>query len=64
MANTTATTVRRPSRFWKLVQFPLTRIVLGTFFVGIGVTVALLIIAFLKQVFALSSPFPSPARYC
>ncbi len=58
MANNTAPAVRPPSLFWKTLQFPLIRIVLGIVFVGIGVAAAQFIISLLKQVFALSSPLP------
>ncbi len=58
MEDKTAMIVRSPSLFWRIVQFPLTRIVLGTLFVGIGVVVAQEIITLLKQVFAFGSPLP------
>lgn len=58
MANNTATVVRPPSLVWKILRFPLTRIVLGILFVGIGVAMAQFTISLLKQVFALSSPLP------
>jgi len=60
MENSSSTPIRPTHLFWKVLRYPLTRIVLGTLFVGSGVTAALLIINLLKQGFALSSPFPLP----
>src|SRR5947209_8950169 len=60
MENNTSIPVRPLSLFRKVLQFPLTQIVLGTGFVAIGVVAAQVIITLLKQMFALSSPLPLP----
>jgi membrane protease YdiL (CAAX protease family) len=43
-----------------VLQFPLSRIVLGILFVTVGVVVAQLVVALLQQIFGLKSPFPAP----
>jgi len=60
MENNTSIPARPLSLFRKALQFPLTRIVLGTGFVAIGVVAAQVSITLLKQGFALSSPLPLP----
>src|SRR5205807_10192928 len=60
MENNPSTPVRPLSLFWRVLQFPLPRIILATLFVVIGVVAAQVIITLLKQVFALSSPLPLP----
>src|SRR5215469_10947741 len=43
-----------------VLQFPLSRIVLGIIFVAIGVLAAQLVISLLQQALSLRSPFPAP----
>lgn len=49
----------RPAHpIWKVLHFPVTRIILAVVFVGSGVAAAQGLIALLKQAFVLSSPLP------
>jgi membrane protease YdiL (CAAX protease family) len=53
--------VKGQARFIDTVlQFPLSRIVLGILFVAIGVLAAQLVVALLQQALSLKSPFPAP----
>jgi len=60
MENNPSTHVRPLSLFWRVLQFPLPRIIFATLFVVIGVVAAQVLITLLKQTFALSSPLPIP----
>jgi membrane protease YdiL (CAAX protease family) len=60
MENNRSLSGRSVHPFWKVLHFPLMRIILAIVFVGIGVAVAQVLIALLKQAFALSSPLPIP----
>jgi preprotein translocase subunit Sss1 len=43
-----------------VLQFPLSRIVLGILFVAVGVLAAQLVVTLLQQALRLTSPFPAP----
>ena len=49
-------TVRPASRWWKVIRFPLTRMVLAVLFVGIAVVVAQSLIGLLGNMYSLKSP--------
>src|SRR5262249_6460615 len=53
--------VKGQARFLDTVlQFPLSKIVLGLLFVASGVLAAQLVVAMLQQTLSLTSPFPAP----
>jgi hypothetical protein len=60
MKNTSSTTTRPVHQFWNVLQFPLTRIILASVFVGIGGAGTQVLIALLRRTNALDSPLPIP----
>jgi len=58
MESNHSTSGRSVHPFWKVLHFPLMRIILAIVFVGIGVAAAEVLIALLRLAFALSSPLP------
>ena len=60
MGEHTSTTVLRTRLVVRIVRFPPIRIILGIACVALGVVIAQLLIALLRQALNLHSPFPSP----